>query len=342
MPGWNSGFDWTGFIPAAQLPWALDPTEGIIVAANQPVTGPSYPVKLAGEWDYGSRAQRIRDLVGARLKQGHKLTVADVQAIQGDTYNPVAAELVPLLLQVKTDASFAFTAQARDLLKGWDYTQQADSAAAAYFNAVWASLLYLTFSDELPEGTRPDGGQRWFEVVRSILKDPKSPLWDDHRTPDVVEAEAEVLRQAMIQARLKLTSLLGKDPNRWEWGHLHRLQLTGQPLGGLSSTSVLHPLLNTGPIQVGGGSSLLAAMGWDAASGSFDVTEAPSLRMIVNLADFDGSRWINATGGSAHPGQGHYRDQIEAWSRNETFSWPFSTEAVRRATSDTLTLRGVG
>jgi penicillin amidase len=347
VPGWNSSFDWAGFVPSEQLPWVLDPSDGLIVAANQPVTPPSYPVKLASDWDYGYRAQRIRDLVSGDLKAGHKLTVADVQSIQGDTYNPVAARLVPLLLQVKTDSSFAFTEQARALLKGWKYDQPPNSPAAAYFNAVWARLLDIAFGDELPEGARPDGGQRWFEVVRHLLDEQKNPWWDDKRTPDVVESETEDLRQAMIQARLDLTRILGKDPQRWQWGHLHQLRLTGEPLGDLGVTSVLHPLLNQGPIEVGGGSSLVDAMGWDASSGAFDSTtfnviDAPSMRMIVDLANLDGSRWVNATGVSSHPGQAHYADQVDAWARNETYPWPFSSGAVGRTTTDTLTLKGAG
>lgn len=343
LAGWNSDFTWSGTVPASQLPWVLDPTDGMVIAANQPVTGPGYPMLPTADWDYGYRAQRIRDLITTKVQGGHKLTVADAQAIQGDTYNPMAAELVPLLLQVKTDASFAFTADAKDLLKDWkSYTQPTDSAAAAYYNAVWASLLNLTFSDEMPEGTRPDGGQRWFEVVRTVLRDPRSLWWDDHRTPDLLETQTEVLRQAMIQARLRLTSLLGKETERWEWGHLHRVQLTGQPLGSLGPTSILHPLINRGRIEVAGGSSVVAATSWDASASTFAVTAAPSLRMIVDLSDLDGSRWINATGESAHPGQAHYTDQVDAWAEGQTFGWPFSREAVRRVTKDTLTFKGPG
>ncbi|HET9656331.1 MAG TPA: penicillin acylase family protein [Kineosporiaceae bacterium] len=335
MPGWNSSFDWTGYVPADQLPWVEDPADGLIVAANQPVTTPDYPVQLAADWDYGYRAQRIRDLVHEKVRQGHKLTAADLQTMQGDTYNPMAAELVPLLLQAR--GLDGFTAEGRDLLRGWDYTQPADSAPAAYYNAVWASLLQITFSDELPDGIQPDGGQQWFAVVSSLLGNPRSTWWDDRRTPDVVETEAEDLRQAMVQARLHLTSKLGKDPSRWQWGHLHRLTLTEQPLGNLTSTGPLHPLLNVGPVELGG-SSLVSATGRDAASGSFAVTDAVSMRMVVDVADFDGSRWVNAAGESAHPGQAHYADQLDAWARDETFPWPFSADAVKRATRDTLTL----
>ena len=44
-----------------------------------------------------------------------------------------------------------------------------DSAAAAYFNAVWRNLLELTF-DELPASVEVNGNARWFEVVGRLLE----------------------------------------------------------------------------------------------------------------------------------------------------------------------------
>ncbi len=339
MPGWDSAFDWTGYVRTSQLPYEEDPPEGYIVAANQAVVGPGYPVHFTKDWEYGYRSQRIRDLIAADVKAHRPITVADMQGIQGDTYNPIAPDLVPLLLKAKVDE---FTAQGRDLLKGWDYTQPTDSAAAAYFNAVWAALLNITFADEMPEGTRPDGGNRWFEVVRTLLQDPQDPWWDNRSTPDVVETRDEVIRQALVKARLDLTSILGKDPTRWQWGQLHRLRLVSTPLGGLGSTLPLHPLLNRGPIQLAGGTSIVDAQGWDAASGNYDVNWGPSMRMVVDLADLDRSRWVNQTGQSDHPGQEYYADQLDAWAHNQTFGWPFSAAAVRAATKDTLTLQPAG
>lgn len=341
MPGWNSAFDWAGYVPVDQLPWVQDPTEGYIVAANQPVVPPGYPVRFTRDWDYGYRSQRIRELIAGKVQARQAIQLGDMQQIEADTHNSIAVELVPLLM--RTDiGNDEFTRQGRDVLKGWDYTQPSDSAAAAYFNAVWAAMLDITFADEMPEGTRPNGGGRYFEVVRTLLKDPQDPWWDDRRTPDVVETQPEVLRQALKQARLRLTSILGKDPSRWEWGRLHRLRLTETPLGDLGLTGVLHPLLNQGPIDLGGGSSTVNALGWDAASGTFDVIWGPSMRMIVDLGDFDGSRWVSQTGVSGHPGHDHYADQFDAWAHDEALVWPFTAAAVKAAADDTLTLHPQG
>ena len=213
MPGWDSRYDWKGYLPTSQLPYTEDPQEGFIVAANQAVTAPGDGPTLTHDFDYGYRSQRIRDLLQADVSAHRQLQVEDMQAIQLDTRNGIAADLVPILLKEKVGD--AFTQQAIDLLKTWDYTQPADSAAAAYFNAVWAELLDLTFADELPPGTRPDGGARWAEVIRQLLKDPQDPWWDDRRTPNVVETRDEILRQALVQARLTADQRAGQGP-----GHL--------------------------------------------------------------------------------------------------------------------------
>jgi penicillin G amidase len=55
------------------------------------------------------------------------------------------------------------------------------------------------------------------------------------------------------------------------------------------------------------------------------------MRMIVDLSNLDGSRWVNQTGESGHPGDSHYDDQIDAWLHTRDFAWPFSLRAVRAA-----------
>jgi penicillin amidase len=331
-PGWDSSFDWKGEVPRSELPWVEDPAEGFIVAANQAVTGPGGGVRLTTDWDYGYRSQRIRDLLTRSIERKQRFTLQQMRAIQSDTRNGIAPTLVPWLL--KTEVGDSFTREAVDLLKGWDFSQPTDSAAAAYFNVVWATILDLTFSDELPEGFRPDGGDRWFEVVRTLLDTRRDPWWDDRRTPDVVESRDEVLRRALEQARLTLTATLGKDPSRWQWGRLHRLRLEQAPLGGTASPGLLRRLVNRGPYPAPGGSALVDAFAWDAASGSYDVVAAPSMRMVVDLSDLDASRWVNQTGVSGHPVDDHYDDQLQAWLEGRDYPWPAGRKAIEAAAED--------
>ena len=95
-------------------------------------------------------------------------------------------------------------------------------------------------------------------------------------------------------------------------------------------------------MEVPGGGSLVNAMAWDAADGTFDVTAGPSMRMVVDLGDLDRSRWVNQTGVSGHPGNGHYDDQLDTWLSGGSYRWPFTEPAVKAAAEHTQTLRPAG
>ncbi|WP_285617469.1 penicillin acylase family protein [Kineosporia sp. NBRC 101677] len=335
--GWDSRYDWTGFVKKRDLPWVENPRSGYIVAANQAVTGPDGTAQLTSDWDYGFRSQRIQKLIeGARAD--HPITMEDMREVQNDTYNAIAEMLVPTLLELATTTD-EFTQSGVELLEGWDYMQPTDSAAAAYFNTVWAKLLDLTFADELPEGFRADGGDRWFQVVSMLMDDPKDEWWDDGRTDAVVESRDEVLRRALTQARLELTQRLGKDPDKWRWGKLHRVTLEQTPLGGEGLPSLLRELVNQGPYEAPGGSSIVNAFSWDASAGDFSVTAAPSMRMIVDMSNLDNSRWVNQSGVSGHPLDKHYDDQVGAWLKGEDFAWPFTADAVKAASDQEQTFK---
>jgi len=333
--GWESRDGWIRYVRPVRLPAVVDPPEGFVVSAGQATTGRDAPVPLSGTWDYGYRSQRLRTLVTQAVKDGRQLSVEDLDRFQTDTRNGMAAELVPLLLAQKVDV---FTREGQQLLRGWDYTQPTDSASAAYFNAVWAELLDLTFADELSDGTEPDGGDRWSEVVRQLLKRPRDSWWDDRRTPNVIEARDEILRRALVQARLRLTSQLGKDPERWRWGKPHSVELAGRPLAESVWPAPMRWLLDRGPYEVPGGPSSVSAYSWNAAGGSFRVDSGPAMRMTVDLADFDQSRWINQSGVSGHPGNAHFDDQIDDWRAGRSKPWAFSEDAVREQKDDELRL----
>jgi penicillin amidase len=226
-----------------------------------------------------------------------------------------------------------------DLLRDWDGRQTADSPAAAYFAAVWATLLELTFQDDLPESVWPNGGSRWLQVVTNLLEDPDNPWWDDRTTVNVVESRDELLSRALETARLELTVELGKDVRDWEWGRLHTAAPQHAVLGGESLPDLVRELVNPRPLEVPGGSSIVNATAWNAASGSFAVTAGPAMRMVVDLGDLDASTWVALTGTSGHPGSVHYTDQFDAWAHGGTFAWPFSADAVREAAARELTLR---
>ena len=254
--------------------------------------------------------------------------------LQLDTRNPMAPVLTPYLLDI--GLSRGYYSDGKRLLRDWDYDQGADSAAAAYYNAVWRSLLELTFHDELPEDVWPDGGQRWFAVVERLLEHPSDAWWDDVTTDDVREQRDDILWAAMRAARDELTSRQSPSSEEWRWGDLHELELTSSTLGE-SGIGMVEWLFNRDGWEVAGSGSAVDATSWDAAEG-YEVTAAPSMRMVVSLADFDDSRWVSLTGVSGHPFSDHYTDQTDLWAEGESLAWPFSADEVEAAEEDTLTL----
>ncbi|MGC4940756.1 penicillin acylase family protein [Kribbella sp. DT2] len=328
VPGWDPRYEWDGYIPFQAMPTEFDPADGIIVTANQAVVPKSYRFHLTNDWDYGYRSQQILE----RIQAAGKLDVDAMSSIQLDTKNRNAETLVPYLLRI--GISDDFDKQGQDTLKGWDFTQPADSAPAAYFNIVWRNLLALTFHDQMPESVRPDGNSRWFEVIRNLLVQPNSTWWDDLRTPQR-ESRDDILREALVDGRAEITTKMAREPGNWQWGRLHKLTLTNQTLGD-SGIGVVDKLFNRGPYELGGGASVVNATGWDAAQG-YGVTSTPSMRMVVDLSNFDKSRWINLTGVSGHAFSGNYTDQTELWVKGETLPWAFSKGAVEARREHTLT-----
>ncbi|MGZ5416172.1 MAG: penicillin acylase family protein [Nocardioides sp.] len=330
--GWLSSDDWTDkYVPFESLPTMFDPEDGYVATANQAVIGQDYPFHLGDSWAYGYRSERIVELI----ERKDKLSVEDMSAIQLDERNGFAPTLVPYLLNILMPSEYLGAGQR--LLQGWNYQQDPESAAAAYFNATWKELLALTFHDEMREAIWPDGGGRWFEVMRKLLGQPNSHWWDNAETETVVESRDDILRQAMTEARDDLVRRQSRRAVDWTWGHHHRMNLENQTLGQ-SDVDLVAWLFNRGGYEVGGGGEIVNATKWNAAADSFEVTASPSMRMVVSLADFDKSTWVNLTGVSGHAFSRHYVDQTDLWVEGRTLPWAYTRDAVDAANEDTLTL----
>ncbi|MEU0387401.1 penicillin acylase family protein [Streptomyces chartreusis] len=372
-PGWDPKYRWTGYIEQDALPYEYNPERGYIVTANQAVIDPDkYPYTLTKDWGYGTRSQRITDLIQSKIKNGGKISTDDMRQMQLDNSSEIARLLVPTLLKIDTGSKDVREAQ--KLLEGWDYTQDTDSAAAAYFNAVWRNILKLAFGNKLPKELRvkgqclwvepvnttgpadeaekvrecgerdpdqaqPDGGDRWFEVVRKLMDQPDSDWWKTPKagTRPAADNRDQLFKRAMIDARWELTAKLGKDIDTWTWGRLHRLFLKNQTLG-TEGPGFVQYALNRGPWELSGGEATVNATGWNAAGG-YGVVWVPSMRMVVNLGDLDKSRWINLGGASGHAYSAHYVDQTDKWADGELLPWSFSDRAVEDGTTDKLVLK---
>jgi penicillin amidase len=332
MPGWTSATGWSGMVPFEQLPSVLNPARGYIVTANNAVddTGPA----LTRDWDLGYRADALERRILELTADGGLVTADDMTDLQLDTHDANAQAFLPVIAGLELDGD---AKRGADLLDGWDAETGPDSAQAAYFAVFWRTLLDRMFGG-LPDSTRPEGGDRWFAVVGSLLAEPDDPWWSDD------EAGATG-RDAVIAASLEAawgeaSDRLGDDPADWRWGLLHTLTLENASFGR-SGIGPIEWLFNRGPFETGGGSAIVNAIGWDARVG-YQADWVPSMRMVVDLDDLDASTWVNLTGASGHAFHPHYADQTPLWQHGESRAWPFTTEAVRDAAEDTLVLLPAG
>jgi penicillin amidase len=309
VPGWNSEYDWVGFIPFDELPYVLNPQSGFVATANNQASPRDYQYLITSEWDYGQRAARIVEMIE---NAPAKIDIAYIQQMHGDTKSLNAQVLVPILLTIELDPELA--AIRDQYLASWDYQLRSDSAAATLFEAFWWGLLSNTFNDDLPQDFWPGGGSRWIEVMRNLVQQPDSSWWDDKTTPDKVENRDDIFATAFSEAVncQMCIDQFGDDISNWRWGEIHTATFRNGTLGS-SGIGLIEDLFNRGPFSTSGGDSIVNATSW-AVGASFEVQWLPSEREIVDLGDLDNSLATHTTGQSGHAYHPHYIDMAPVWA----------------------------
>jgi penicillin amidase len=328
VPGWTGEYEWQGLIPFEDQPFAFNPPSGYIVTANNAVVGPEYPYTISRYWAYGQRAQTILDRV---QNAPGPIDIPYIQQMQGDNRNVNAEVLVPLLLQLPL--ADEGQAAARELLAGWDYQNDMDSAPAALFEAFWKHLAIRTFEDDLPEFYPPDNGIIWREAVRQLVKTRDDPLWDDQATTGT-ERRDDIFQAAFADAVAELSEKLGSNPADWAWGELHTITFRHQVM---DSFPLIRGLFNRGPFATAGGEGIVNATGW-GTDWSYEVDWVPSMRMIVDFGDLDNSLTMHTTGQSGHAYEPHYIDMADPWRNIEYHPMRWSRAQVEAGADGILRL----
>jgi len=324
VPGWTDDYAWTGYIPFEELPYAFNPKAGYIATANNQTHPFGYDHLITNDFDYGFRAARVVDMIE---NAPGKIDLAYIQSMQGDAKDLGAEALLPYLFSLDWKAGTPNQAIAIDMLKNWDDQSTADSKAAAVYQTFWWHLVQNTFNDDLPKDYWPDGGDRYFEVMRNLVTTPDNFFWDDKSTPDVVETRDDIFTAALIDTVTQLEKEHGKDPAKWPtWGELHTITFINQTLGK-SGIPPLEGLFNRGPYQTGGSKSLVNATGWDIGV-SFAIDWLPSMRMIVDMSNLNNSLTVHTTGESGHAYHQHYSDMSPLWASLQYYPMLWNQDAV--------------
>lgn len=334
VPGDTARYDWRGDIPWEGMPKILNPEAGYIVTANNKVVGEDYPYHIAFDYADPYRAQRLGDLLAARPR----LTVAEAQRLQTETYSLPAATLLPHLLAVQPASARERRALAQ--VRAWDLRFTTGSAGATIYHAWYVRVLRgmidgivdPAFLKDYP-GVAVDQTPLY---VRLFAEGRVSAL-DDRRAPGAGARDALAAR-AFRDAVTDLAARLGRDPEDWRWGRVHTAFLAQEPLGE-SGIAVLERLFNGKAVPLAGD-----AFSPDANTPSLDPDHpyrsafGVTQRQILDFGDLGRSLAINSTGQSGELFHPHREDQIEAWGRGAYRTLPFSRAAVETATRERLQL----
>ena len=294
-------FDVTGTIPYDDIPQAYNPPGGVIWSANQRQVTADYPYYIgtaSNFFDPGYRANEIHRV----LSHSGKLSAADMMALQTDTRDYLASEMVPILLQALPESP------ARDLLASWDYRMETNSAAATIWWTFWQTYIAQSFD---PWWKAKGVSVNRSEVNDALGQDLESMalagstvcpttgcVIPDCATRDCARAPLDqALLKAFKTTTATLTTQLGPDANTWTWGRVHQRVL--ENLAQISG-------LNYGPRPDRGDANT------PLAAPDFPSSHGPSWRMVVDwgAGTFQG---IYPGGQSENPASQWYENRVDTW-----------------------------
>jgi penicillin amidase len=144
---------------------------------------------------------------------------------------------------------------------------------------------------------------------------------------------------AFIEATLEATwaeceEQLGPPGPKWRWGHLRRVTLT-HPFG---EKKIGAALFNVPDIPCPGDATTIHQAAVDLMEPYGNPVGLATARMVIDVGEWDSSRFVLLGGQSGNPFSPHYRDQIEMWSRGEGVPIPHTPQAVERAITRRLVL----
>ncbi|MGY2288995.1 penicillin acylase family protein [Pseudomonas sp. SDO528_S397] len=339
-PGWDGRFDWDGYADAMLHPYDQDPPQGWIGTANQRTVPRGYGMQLSNSWAAPERAERIAQLAGSGKHDTRSLI-----AMQYDQTTPFAAKLKTMFqapgmtqplkqaIEALPPAERAKAREALDRLMAFDGRLSASSADAAMYELFLQESAKQIFLDELgPENSATwkafigNANLSYSALADHLLGREDSPFWNDARTQQKTDKPA-ILARSLAAAITAGDSQLGADHKAWQWGKLHSYtwkDASGKTLRGPLAAGGDHNTLNSAPYNWGQ---------------SFDTTQVPALRMIVDFAQVEPMMGQIGIGQSGNPASPHYLNGINPWLKAQYLSFPMQPQNFDKAYGTTrLTL----
>ena len=293
---------WTGLRAPDLLPLLKNPARGWFGTANE-MNLPSGALPTAFEWANRSRIDRISRVLDAKPE----ISLADSMALQNDDHSELALRAAALVKPLPGPAAA--------MLGGWDGNLAADSAAAALYE-VWMSrhLVPVAVAAIVPAEAQPAFAKA----------DPAAVLDWLIAHPEGRDA---ILSASLAAAWADAGARMGPDPAAWTWGTLHQARFVpALALPGREAEQIV------GPVPLGGsGSSPKAASHKGQETGDFTLNAGASVRMVLDVGQWDNSVIINTPGQSGDVGSAHYKDLFPLWADGRYVPFLWSRDRVMAA-----------
>lgn len=280
---------WKSYLPKNHLPMEINPARGFVSSANQVPADTTYPYYL--NWNYYAleRGKRINQM----LDSGRNFTLPKMSLVQNDNLNLWAQKTLPAMLAVVKGKSGKANWMV-DLLRKWNYQNDAREAGPTLFEAWWEAFLHLAWGDNFGNGMRyPDKHITW----QIFLEKDNSDWFDISKTKEL-ETGSFLISKALQNASDSLIKKLGPymaDPIAYQWGIFKATQIGHLGMMGGLGTSVLF---------TGGGKGIV-----NATSGN----HGQSWKMLVELGPKPKALGIYPGGQSGNPSTVFYDHFVEGW-----------------------------
>ncbi|QAU34597.1 penicillin acylase family protein [Janthinobacterium sp. 17J80-10] len=335
-PGWDSRYDWNGFIPFDALPRQDNPAAGRIVTANQKIVGADYPWFITSEWTLPYRAGRIEELLAASPK--HSLDT--FAAMQKDALSPAVRELLPRLR--KTTPSSERARKAIDMLSRWDGEMAAGRPEPLIATAWLRELSRLIFADELGAGLFSEYWQyrNFHQAMLNVMRDKDGQgRWCAGAGQGAiapVDACSALLPRALEAALDDLENRYGRNALAWRWGEAHAARSEHRPFG---TVATLNRLFNVEVPSAGDTFSINVGRNNPGNEAEpFLNRHAAGLRTLFDLGDLEKSRFMHSTGQSGNVFSPLYRNLATQWAGVEYLPMQTGRATVEQGQMGTLRL----
>ncbi len=335
VPG-DGRYEWSGFRRAEELPQVVNPATGWFASANEMNLDDVHgwqAIPISYEWLAPFRAQRIAEV----LSRDDAMSVASAAALQNDYVSIPARAVCALLPATSPDGDEAANAGLR-LLRGWEHTMTADSAAALLFDDWFrGELRERSYGEALAPFVPAD---RSVDAVRRAMPD-ESLVGDatvDMLLLERLGADSHRLQRLLCESLAatvrRLRSHHGADETRWRYGAARHTRLPHLAYGVTEAGDAWRA---TPPDPKSGSPDTVGVAVFDRRT--HDQVLGASFRTVIDVGAWDESIAINTPGQSGDPRSAHYADLYATWLRDGYFPLCYSEEEIAKHVETTLTLR---